>query len=638
MPRSPQCSVWLALSVLIGCSTSTMRANAGEEYSITSPNRQLQLAVFLSGNGRPTYRVERNGAEIITPSPIGWVIDKDQRRIHLTQEFEFCEVLERTDHESTWKPVWGERARIHSRYHRMLVSFRRAAAGLTLQVEVRAYDAGVAFRYLLRGLDQNKQVQVTEEHTEFRFTEDHDLWAVYSAQGKYTKIPVSQIEHSVERPCVLEPAEGGVIAIAEAGQVDYARMRLRRSNESPHTLVSRLHGPVVSDHRLSTPWRVIMAADSPGELLEHNYLLLDLNQPCQIVDTDWIRPGKVIREVTLSTDGGKACVDFAVQHGLQYIEYDAGWYGDERDDMSDARTVSRPNLDLPAVLEYAQQRDIGVILYVNRRHLERQLDELLPLYKEWGVAGLKFGFVQHGSQEWTKWMHDAIAKAADHQLMVDVHDEYRMTGWQRTYPNFMTAEGIGGDETRPTNEQALANLFTRMIAAPADHTFCYFNGYVDQTTSHASQLAKTVCFFSPWQFLFWYDRPAQASDEPELEFFRHLPTTWDETRVLHGKIGEYAVVARRYGEDWFVGCLNAIEPRSLNVLLTFLSPGRKYVAHLYRDDPTTKARTKVAIERRQVNSATSIRAVLSQRGGMAMRIVPLGDPTSASAGQTGRVD
>ena len=240
-------------------------------------------------------------------------------------------------------------------------------------------------------------------------------------------------------PCVLETADNKVIAIAEAALVDYSRMRLRRSDSFEHTLVSNLHDPVVAKLPLITPWRVIMAAESAGQLLERNDLLLNLNQPCAIPDTSWIKPGKVIRDVSLSTEGGKACVDFCVKYGLQFIEYDAGWYGDQEDEKSDARTVSRQNLDLQDVIRYAKERGIGVIVYVNRRHLERQLDELLPLYKSWGLAGIKYGFVQHGSQKWTAWMHDVIRKTAEYGLMVDVHDEYRMTGWQRTYPNFMTA-------------------------------------------------------------------------------------------------------------------------------------------------------------------------------------------------------
>ena len=186
----------------------------------------------------------------------------------------------------------------------------------------------------------------------------------------------------------------------------------------------------------------------------------------------------------------------------------------------------------------------------------------------------------------------------------------------------MTAEGIGGDETRPTNEQALANLFTRMIDAPAYHTFCYFNGYVDQTTSHAAQLAKSVCFFSPWQFLFWYDRPSSAQGEPELEFFKHLPTTWDESKVLHGRIGQYAAIARRSGSAWFIGCLNAGEPRTLELSLQFLPKDGKFEAYIYRDDSSVATRTKVGIERRAVNATTVLKAAMSGRGGVAIRIVP----------------
>ncbi len=263
-----------------------------------------------------------------------------------------------------------------------------------------------------------------------------------------------------------------------------------------------------------------------------------------------------------------------------------------------------------------------MILYVNRRHLERDLDDLLPLYQKWGISGIKFGFVQHGDQKWTRWMHEAIAKCAKYEIMVDVHDEYRMTGWQRTYPNFMTAEGIGGDETRPPNEQALANLFNRMIASPADNTFCYYAGYVNETTSHAAQLAKSICFFSPWQFLFWYDQPSSAKNEPELEFFRHLPTTWDETKVIHGKIGTYAAIARRKGTEWFIGCLNAVESRELKIPLDFLAVGQKFDAYSYYDDPSVGTRTKVGIKKESVNSKTVLSAPMSKQGGRAFRILP----------------
>lgn len=591
----------------------------GPPIKIASPDKRFTIELSLGDGGRPVYRVNRFGAVVIRPSGLGFELAGD---IDWTRGFDSLELVKRSEHDSTWSPVWGERSKVRDRYRTATVEFRRKTPPAEFQVEARAYEEGVALRYIIEEASGVKSVRIESEQSEFRFTADHDIWAVTSAQGKYSKVKLSETRHSVERPCVLETADGKVIAIAEAALVDYSRMRLRRSDTVEHTLVSRLHDPVVAKLPLVTPWRVVMAADNPGRLLERNYLLLNLNEPCAIKDTSWIKPGKVIRDVTLSTEGGKACVDFCVKYGMQFVEYDAGWYGRQEDEKSDARTVARPNLDLQEVIRYGKKHGIGVIVYVNRRHLESQLDELLPVYKSWGLAGIKYGFVQHGSQKWTAWMHDAIRKTAEYGLMVDVHDEYRMTGWQRTYPNFMTAEGIGGDETRPPHEQALATLFNRMIAGPADHTFCYYNGYVDQTSSHASQLAKSVCFFSPWQFLFWYDRPAAASGEPELEFFKHLPTTWDEIRVLHAKIGRYAVIARRQGSDWFVGCLNAGEPRSLKVPLGFLPAGAKYDAHIYRDDPKVKTRTKVGIERREVDATTVLEAALGpRRGGMAIRLV-----------------
>jgi alpha-glucosidase len=592
---------------------------AADWSEVSSPNGEFQIGFSLSEQGNPLYRVKHAGKDVITPSGLGFLLEGG---IAWIRGFRSPEVAKPTIHDGTWKPVWGERSTVRNRYLGTSVRFPRQMAPGDMKLEVRVYDEGVAFRYVVEGLGDAREIHITSEQTEFRFAKDHELWAVYSAQGKYSKVKLSATSRSVERPCVLETDQGMFIAIAEAATVDFPRMRLQRSQVRPHTLVSSLHGPVVAALPLKTPWRVVMAADSAGQLLENNDLLLNLNEPNKIADTSWIRPGKIIREVSLSTEGGLACVDFAVKNGLQFIEFDAGWYGNQQDEKSDARTVSRSNLDLPRVVKYAKENGIGVILYVNRRCLERDLDDLLPLYETWGIAGLKFGFVRHGDQKWTSWMHQAIVKCAKYKLMVDVHDEYRMTGWQRTYPNFMTAEGIGGDETRPPNEQALANLFTRMIAAPADHTFCYFNGYVDQTTSHAAQLAKSVCFFSPWQFLFWYDRPSSAQGEPELEFFKHLPTTWDESKVLHGRIGQYAAIARRSGSAWFIGCLNAGEPRTLELSLQFLPKDGKFEAYIYRDDSSVATRTKVGIERRAVNATTVLKAAMSGRGGVAIRIVP----------------
>ena len=586
--------------------------------TVQSPNGRFAIELSTAEGGRPTYRVLWRGGEIIKPSGLGFVLDGDN---DWTRGFGPLTEFNLSESNHTWKPVSGERSVIRDRYDGATVGYSRED-GAAFRLEVRAYDEGVAFRYIIDKGPGGDTLHIASEQTEFQFTADHDVWAVTSAQGLYSKIKLSESRHSLERPCVLETAEGRVIAVAEAALVDYARMRVRRPDGSNTALVSRLHGPVVSKLPLTTPWRGVMAGDTAGELLENNHLILNLNAPSKISDTSWIKPGKVIRDVTLSTQGGIDCVDFAVEYGLEYIEFDAGWYGPQDREESDARTVSRRGLDLQKVLKYAKQHDIGVILYVNRRHLESQLDELLPVYKEWGIAGIKFGFVQHGSQKWTAWLHDAIRKCAEYGMIVDVHDEYRMTGVERTYPNFLTAEGIGGDETRPPHEQALANLFTRMIAGPADHTFCYYAGFVQDTSSHASQLAKSVCFFSPLQFLFWYDQPSQMSKDQELEFFTHLPVTWDELKVLESKIGTYATIARRSGKNWFVGSFNAVQSRDVKVSFDFLPKGKKYTAHIYSDDESANTRTNVGIERRVVTAGSVFETHLSKQGGVAIRLTP----------------
>jgi alpha-glucosidase len=404
-------------------------------------------------------------------------------------------------------------------------------------------------------------------------------------------------------------------------------MRLSLVKGKSYTLASSLAGEVKASTPYTTPWRVIMFADTPGDLLEHNYLLLNLNQPCAIKDTSWIKPGKVIREVTLTTSGGKACVDFAVEHNLQYVEYDAGWYGHEYSNEADATTVSvdpkrsKGPLDLQAVIDYAQKRGIGIILYVNRRALERQLDEILPLYEKWGVKGVKYGFVQVGSQKWTTWLHEAVRKAAQHHLMVDIHDEYRPTGYSRTYPNLLTQEGIRGNECMPTADENLILPFTRMLAGAGDYTICYYNNRIK--TTHAHQLAASVVYYSPWQFLFWYDTPSKYQGEPEIEFFENLPTVWDDTKVINGKIGRYITITRRNGKEWYVASMNGLKEQVLDIPLAFLEEGKKYVAHIYEDaGPGDKSRTHVRIRRSPVDSSTVLRADMSASGGQALRIVP----------------
>lgn len=602
------------------------------EVTIESPDGRYRFEL-VAGLSQAYYSVEFDGRQIIGRSELGF-LRADSMIMYANLR---VGSVERSEQHTEWNPLYGEQAAYPENYQGAIVRFD--PIGLEqegLNLEIRAYNEGVAFRYKV-----DQEMTITKELTEFNLPGEPTLWVSERAQSPIYETTFATLQDTVDRPLLAQLSDTLFVALGEAALVDFARMKLAKHPDKSNTLTGILSSEVKYDKAFTSPWRTIMAGRTAGEILQNNYLVLNLNEPNQIKDPEWIQPGKVIREVTLTTQGGMACVDFAVKHNLQYIEFDAGWYGNEYDDASDATTVtvdpkrSKGPLDLQAVIEYAKRKDIGVLLYVNRRALEKQLDEVLPLLQSWGVKGVKYGFVQVGSQQWTDWLHEAVRKAADHQLMVDIHDEYRPTGYSRTYPNLMTQEGIRGDEESPENSMVLKTLFTRMLAGAGDHTNCYFASRVDEKMgSHASQLAKAVCLYSPWQFLYWYDRPEGSPSKtggagsselyiqevPELAFFDQLPTVWEETKVLDGYPGTHAVIARRSGNNWYIGALNGETDREFAIPLDFLKDQKNYQAQIFLDDPSLDTRTKVKIETVTVSARDIIRKPLGGQRGLAMII------------------
>ena len=599
---------------------------------LSSPDKRYQYTLSIDQDSLPSYRVDFQDQEIIGRSDLGHQFASNSGE----NASYSIERVDTTETRNTWKPVYGEKNEYPDQYNEAFIKLQ----GASYDLRVRAYNEGVAFRYEFK--DSLASNTIETELTEFSLPPDATAWASIRAQSEITSTPVSAIDTVVERPLLVQLQDSLFTAIGEAALVDYARMKLRRKTGQSGILTAALSGPVtLNDSVNQTPWRFVMAGNQPGELVENNYLLLNLNEPNQIDDTSFIRPGKVLREITLGTDAGLRCVDFAVEHNLQYVEFDAGWYGNEYDKASDATTVtvdpkrSTEKLDLQKVIDYAQSKNIGIILYVNRIALERQLNEVLPLLRKWGVSGVKYGFVDVGPQEATVWLHEAVRKAAEHELMVDIHDEYRPTGYARTYPNLMTVEGIRGDEESPKNSMVINTVFTRMIAGAGDHTNCYFAPRVTEIMgSHASQLAKAVCIYSPWQFLYWYDRPKGVKlnvggaggshqyieEVPELAWYDALPTVWDDTKVLSGYPGEHAVIARKSGTDWFIGALSGEQEREVSISLDFLDESTVYEATIYTDDPAVESLTKVAIENRKVRSKDTIQHRLLPNNGMAVHI------------------
>ncbi len=633
---------------------------AAKALELKSPDGNLTVKYELR-EGSPVYRVDYSGNPVIVDSPLGLELENGSLAGNLTS---VKETFSKND--STWSPVCGERAVVRDHYNQVAVELKQVhAPGLSMILTIRAYDEGAAFCYTLPAQGGMTNFTIKRENSCFAFAADHQTWATYSAQGLYEKVTLSRVKAGCERPLIVQAATNLFAALAEARLVDYARMKLQPSTGLPYALEALLdadggkYGTVKGITPFTTPWRVVMIASNPCRLMEQNYIIQNLNEPCTLSDTSWIRPGKLLREVTLTTEGAMRAVDFAASNKFQYIMFDAGWYGHEYDDAADATQISvdperSPGpLALHDVIRYGRSKDIGVILYVNRRALERQLDKLLPLYREWGVAGVKYGFVQVGSQKWTSWLHEAIKKAAEQRLVVDVHDEYRPTGFSRTYPNLLTVEGIAGDEASPSNASSLTIFFSRFLAGPADQTYCYFDPRVGtRIGTHAYQLAKSICFFSPLQSIYWYDRPAPAGvdpaainapaaaptgvggvmakvykkngcligSEPELEFFKDLPTIWDDTRVLQGEIGKFLLVARKKADRWFVGFMNSSEERRLNLPLDFLDDGVEYNARIYTDDKAVPTRTQVRIETRRVKRGDMLALAAGITGGVAVII------------------
>lgn len=617
----------LILMLLLSCNTGNI--------DLQSPSGVLEVEVQNGENGL-ALELKRSQQSIAVIEVGKMLTGADT----LGNSYEIQQVI-RTSNDEVWEPVYGERSSIKDRYEALELGLRDTDSGKPVRLICRLYDEGLAFRY---HFDEASfaETRIDRELTSFNFGGDYEAWVTERSQGMYQKMKISGIEHACERPLVIEKNDSLWLAVGEAALVDFSRMKLKHNPQTTHSLQVELEGEVdLQAANYISPWRYIMAGSSPGELLEHNYFVLNLNDPNRIGDTSWIRPGKVIREVTLTTQGGIACVDFAASHNLQYVEFDAGWYGNEYDDASDATTVtvdpkrSPGPLDLPYVIDYAKNKGIGIILYVNRRALEKQLDEVLPLFRSWGIKGVKYGFVQTGPQQWTSWLHEAVRKAAEHQLMIDIHDDYRPTGYSRTYPNLMTQEGIRGDEESPSTEHTLITAFTRMLAGAGDNTNCYLAPRVSEKMGgKTAQMAKAILLYSPWQFLYWYDRPeasphkkggagsAQGIIYPDedLEFYDQLPVVWEDTKVLEGEIGTFATIARKSGENWFVGSLTAGESREVNIPLTFLDANEPYEAVIYFQKGSDLEYNLVQSEKLPVTSESVLTRHLPANAGIAVII------------------
>jgi alpha-glucosidase len=651
-----------ATLVLSGLLLSEAAFAASEPVSVSSPDGRIKVSLAVKekldpypAGTRLYYSVSADGKEILLDSPFG--IDfKDMPPI--ARDLAIRDQSRRSASES-WKTVCGKSSLVQDRYNELRLTLEETREpGRRIEFIVRAYDDGIGFRYYLPSQPALSSFLLTSERSEFHFAGNHTAWAagydtyVSHQESEFDRITLSKITPAniVGLPLTIEIDKSTYVALTEADLTDWAGMYLTAAGNQPNALVTTLSplpsvpGVLVrSTAPRYSPWRVLLIGRTPGALIESN-LILNLNEPCALTDTSWIKPGRSAWDrwwsgdyapdtnfkVGMNTQTMEYFTRLAADMGWEYVLVDWHWYGDPENPEADI-TRSAPDVDIPAIVRYARERNVRVLLWLRWNHAERQMEEAFPLYEKWGIAGVKIDFMQRDDQEMVNFYEKTLKLAAKYHLLVDFHGAYKPTGIRRTWPNLITREGVLGNEynkwsSRVTPEHNVTLPFTRMLAGPMDFTPGGFRQstkanfrpqdsapFVMGTRAH--QLAMMVVYESPLQVL--CDSPYAYRNQKGVDFLKTVPTTWDETRVLNGEIGEYVTIARRSGTRWFIGSMTNSTPRDLDLALDFLEPGQ-YQAHIFRDmDESAEYPDRLTEETQTVSRGDRLHLKLAPAGGCA---------------------
>lgn len=672
-----------ALLLLTGCN---------DPHRITSPDGRIELRFALTEAGEPTYSLAFEGEQLILPSRLGLTTTTADYTKQLT-------LVEhhKTSHDEQWSPVWGTTKAVRDHYNALTVRLR-TATGEGLAIEMRLFDDGLGLRYHLEG---EGAAAITDERTEFRMGGDYLAhWIAGSdddAELAYQHTPLSGITREameqsagntrdlidcgVGTPVAMESDEGHILALHEAALWEYAGMALRYDAER-NCFTSELSGneAVKSAVELpfSTPWRTVTVGDRAGVLVESN-LILNLNEPCRIEDTSWIRPMKYVgvwwemhlKVSTWDRDGQyphcattekvKHYIDFAAENGFGGVlveGWNVGWGRHERFDY----TQPYPDFDIEELTRYAREKGIELIghheTYADVENYERQMSDAYAYYAQLGIHNVKTGYVGQiaGRNHYDRSMVDhynrTVVEGAAHRLCIDIHEPIHPTGICRTYPNLMSAEGMRGEEwhawSRGNSIDHNPTLpFTRNVAGAMDFTPGIFdlryhhtinreaatadgavNPHYDYTyfvnSTLAHQLALYVVFYSPIQMVADLPENYRRYDDA-LQFIRDVPVDWAATRCPDAKIGDYVVVARRdkHSADWYVGGITDGEAREVELALDFLAPDTRYTATLYRDGDNAgwdTNPTAYAIETDEVTADDRLTIRMAAGGGFALSL------------------
>ena len=640
----------------------------GNDVVLKSPDGALAItfkATVSASSGRPNvsrpeaklfYEVSFNDKQVLTPSALG--LELQTGRI-LGENIAVTNTVF-SDGEDDYQLITGRNSVVKEQYRSVRLEItEQRDLGRKMLIEARAYNDAVAFRYIVPEQINMTEYRLKSEKTEFRLAKDATTWAQVlpnfrsGYESEFYRTPATALanqggvasKYLVGLPLLMEMPGVGWMAISEADLEGNAAMYLMNTSGSwtghrfDAVVSPNLTDPevaVIAPLPHKTAWRIIMVAKEPTHFIEAN-TLTNLNPACRIEDVSWIKPGKSAwdwwngsldknGEKAYTTDNMKYYVDFAAETGLEYMTIDAGW------NTGDI-TQCRDYLNVPEVVAYATTKGVKVFIWLYSTHVWTQMDEAFPLYEQWGVAGMKIDFVERDDQAAIDWYYRVAEKAAKHKLMVDFHGCTKPWGLQRTYPNVVGYEAIIGMEQskaggRDNPENRLVIPFTRMIGGLADYTPGGFDNVTAEEFvprmerpmvmgTRAHHLAMYIVYESPFQMV--ADWPETYRKEAaSFEFIKKAPASWDKTRVLNGYPGEYITIARKKGDDWYLGAMTNRKYSDYEISLDFLEKGN-YTAEIYADAPDADQFPKnITIRTVKVNPGGKLKIPMAKAGGVAI--------------------
>jgi alpha-glucosidase len=590
--------------------------SSAKDFKISSPDGKLSLNVNVDAGIK--WSVVREGKEVVAGSKIAMIL-ADGKVLGENEKVRKATVSSLND---IIKPVVpNKRSEITDNCNILTITFN---SGFSIQF--RAYNDGIAYRFETFLKDD---ITVRNEISDFVFPMRSYSWypleTSFMSHNErtfiYSALDTLVNKHLASLPTLFQ-VNGVNVLITESDIMDYPGMWLVGAGSGkisgtwpryPETeKLSRDRDLLITtrkDYLAKTvgtrtfPWRVFVIAENDIKLLESD-LVFKLATPNKIEDTRWIKPGHVAWDwwnanniygvdfrAGINNDTYKYYIDFAAKNGIEYIILDEGWYplGNVLEQI--------PGINVPELCKYAESRNVGVIVWVVWKSFWDKIDEAVALYEKWGVKGVKVDFMQRDDQKIVSFYHEAARKTAEHHLLIDFHGSYKPDGLGRTWPNALTREGVKGMEhdkwskdISPEHDVTIA--FTRMIAGPMDYTpgamknmdKASFRPNFDRPESQgtrAHQVALYVIYESPLQML--SDSPSNYMKEQEsTDFILQIPVVWDDIIGLDGKVGEYLLLARRSGKDWFAGAITNWTPRDLELDLSFL-PAGNYTIDIFQD-------------------------------------------------------